>query len=188
MTNGICSAISLKYRMRTWIDIVARLDEKVVIRDREEDLVIAINPTKLEWKVNFPDGAAGVYCRNGDLVVGDGFSLAHYDMLVTASVDPKSELYRLQLGPKMGFAELWMTDKESHEFHQMTDREKRKTFVNDTIKHIYGADLATIEATLNVAMQRVVPGYQVRAIAMDPVDAEGMLPGDKQWMKRCFRK
>jgi hypothetical protein len=103
--------------MRKWIDIIA-LSEQVVYRDRfvqqhnTKKTVVAINPTKAEWLTNFPNGAAGVYCRDGRIVVGDGNCLDHSSILDYAEVPYSQELCRLQIHPSKGlYAELWIPDE-----------------------------------------------------------------------------
>lgn len=172
--------------MRTYIDIANKLFETIVYRDRGPDpTVIAINPTKLEWKTNFPKGAAGVYCTNGDLVVGEGPVLAHDVLLDRASVDQHLEKYRLQLGPVRGYAELWMTDEAGEHLDTLTNPDERARFVNEQTSERYGADLDSISHVLTQVCQRMHPGYECRAIAMN-FDQEGVLPGDEEWRASCW--
>jgi hypothetical protein len=67
---------------------------------------IAINPTRQEWAVNFPNGAAGVYMQDGTLVVGEGPALDHISLVQMASLDAAHEKYRLQIRDAI-YVELW---------------------------------------------------------------------------------
>jgi hypothetical protein len=67
---------------------------------------IAINPSRQEWAINFPEGAAGVYMQDGTLVVGNGPALDHISLVQMASLEPDHEKYRLQIMDAI-YVELW---------------------------------------------------------------------------------
>lgn len=169
--------------MRKWIDIVS---EKIVYRDQAvERTVIAINPTPVEWRTNFPTGAGGVICQNGDLVVGNGPVLAHDVILDKASVSQDSEKYRLQLGPQRGFVEIWLSDEVVQAYLDSHDPTDKQHILDDAIDNQFGVTYAVALGEVSRICQRLSPNYQTRLVLLNE-SAECFVPGDEEWRDSCF--
>ncbi len=164
--------------MRNWITLV----EKVV--HRADGYIIAIEPTKLEWTTNFRRGAAGVFLKDGRVVVGDGSCLDHDSVVSMASLDQNLRKYTMQLGPTRGFAELWLMDESADEMMNMSEAEKAAAVDKELVKR-WGGTRAQIEAEVTPALQRFAPGYVFRAIAFDE-NAEPLLDGDEAFRDGCW--
>lgn len=178
--------------MRNFIDIVesacngednSRINEGIVYRDRFVDTsagdtrrtIIAINPTKAEWDQFFPRGAAGVLCKDGKIVVGDGNLLAHDVILDKAGVSQDEEQYRLQICRNVAWVELWLFSDDEH----LTPKQ-----VEDLCIKQYGETIDQITAKLQTAISRFMPGVEAKAIPIND-SAECWIPSDDAFRDRC---
>jgi hypothetical protein len=164
--------------MRQYINAVEPLNEMIVHRSRfprypgDRETVIAVNPSKAEWNARFPQGAAGVLCADGTLVIGDGPVLSHESIMNLAGVPTEMEKYRLQICRNRAWAEVWMGDYSAGKPDAPPEAEVRAA----VIQH-YGDSIEEIEAKLRTALHRFMGAIPVKAIPLDEYQ-DCMIPGD----------
>ena len=152
----------------------------IVYRDRfperagERRTVVAIDPTRAEWDAFFPEGAAGVLCRDGRMIVGDGVCLDHLTLMGLAGVPEEQEAYRLQLYRDRVWAEVWTNFDE--------DAYLSAEGIRTLVWSEYGEHLDVIEERVRNAASKFMPDAEFRAIPLGD-EQQCLLEGDEAF--RC---
>lgn len=151
-------------------ELINLITENIVHRDRIDGTIVSINPTKLEWQRAFKEGAAGVFCKDGMIVIGEGPLLAHDVILYHASIDVDMEKYRLQLTKKGAWAELWI----ENEWENIPTQED----LNLAIKRVYGHSLGDIEREVSPVLQKFMGNVPFKAIPINYDSAKPFTEAD----------
>jgi hypothetical protein len=171
--------------MRKYIDLVNNLlTERIIYRERlakpgGDGRIVAVNPTKAEWDQWFPKGAGGVLCQNGLIAVGAGSMLPHDEILDLAKIASNQEKYRLQLGRRAAFVELWLFNDDWQEAHP-PEEEVRAFCVKK-----YGETIEQIEAQLKAAVTPFMGDVPVKAIPLGD-DQDPLFSGDAAFIHDAF--
>jgi hypothetical protein len=173
--------------MKTYADIIVEsiLGEAIVYQDRilnpgdNRKTVICLAPTKAEWNARYPQGAAGVLMKDGQIVIGDGCCLAHDVICDHAGLDIHNEAYRLQMSRTHCYGEIWMTDGD---YEGMSDDDIRLA-----VQEQYGEPLEAMTAKIAAAVQRFMGPVQVRAIPLGE-DQKPLMADDVAFVDACWAR